>query len=311
MKKSLIKYQVKIFDIATALDKLKEEKIKIYNLTKIDEFSYTFLVSPFCKNRLKKVFLDPKVVNEVGLIHIFENFFRYKTTLIALILAIILFFLMSNKIWKIEISGDSTSLYPLIEETLKQNKITKGISKIDSKNLLMLEEKMLYQLKDEIEWIELRNSGSVLKVKFLKRRTSMELEQLKGNLYATKNGVILSFDIKSGEKVVKINDYVKKGDLLVKDIVTTDQNEDIYVGTLGSVYAYTWYIVDSYINIDADNYDETQVFLNLLFRAKEEVSKNLTENEYIYKESVLLFEKNGKIVTMKVHFTCVEDITKE
>ena len=170
---------------------------------------------------------------------------------------------------------------------------------------------MLYQLKDEIEWIELRNSGSVLKVKFLKRRTSMEPEQLKGNLYATKNGVILSFDIKSGEKVVKINDYVKKGDLLVKDIVTTDQNEDIYVGTLGSVYAYTWYIVDSYINIDADNYDETQVFLNLLFRAKEEVSKNLTENEYIYKESVLLFEKNGKIVTMKVHFTCVEDITKE
>ena len=127
---------------------------------------------------------------------------------------------MSNKIWKIEISGDSTSLYPLIEETLKQNKITKGISKIDSKNLLMLEEKMLYQLKDEIEWIELRNSGSVLKVKFLKRRTSMEPEQLKGNLYATKNGVILSFDIKSGEKVVKINDYVKKGDLLVKDIVT-------------------------------------------------------------------------------------------
>ena len=99
--------------------------------------------------------------------------------------------------------------------------------------------------------------------------------------------------------------------MLVKDIVTTDQNEDIYVGTLGSVYAYTWYIVDSYINIDADNYDETQVFLNLLFRAKEEVSKNLTENEYIYKESVLLFEKNGKIVTMKVHFTCVEDITKE
>ena len=43
--------------------------------------------------------------------------------------------------------------------------------------------------------------------------------------------------------MVKVNDYVKKGDLLVKDVVTTDQNEDVYVGTYGSVYAYTWYTV--------------------------------------------------------------------
>ena len=68
----------KNFEISDKFGEIKDVTVKDLgegkNLTKIDEFSYTFLVSPFCKNRLKKVFLDPKVVNEVGLIHIFENF---------------------------------------------------------------------------------------------------------------------------------------------------------------------------------------------------------------------------------------------
>ena len=29
------------------------------------------------------------------------------------------------------------------------------------------------------------------------------------------------------------------------------------------------------------------------------------------KENVIQFKKEGKIITMKVHFTCIEDITKE
>lgn len=312
MKHSLIQYEVAIFDLQKALKRLQESKVVIYHLRKIAEFQYTFYASPYTKHRILQIFPSAKIKKEVGLYHTLISLIHHKTTLIALVASIVLFFLFAGKIWKVEVSGDSSQLYPVVYEKLKQNKIQKGMNKIENGKLLLLEEKLLYELNDKIEWLEIRNQGSTLTVKFLKRRMSQEPEKLKGNLYATKDGIIHSFHIKNGEKVVKVNDYVRKGDLLVKDIVTTDQNEDIYIGTLGCVYAYTWYNVDTYITLSDDTaYDETQIFVNLLFKAKELVSKNLSENESIEKESVLLFKKNGKIVSMKVHFTCIEDITKE
>ena len=42
MLKSFDKYEVHIFDITSAMNQLKEEKVVIYKLEKIDEFTYTF-----------------------------------------------------------------------------------------------------------------------------------------------------------------------------------------------------------------------------------------------------------------------------
>ena len=53
------------------------------------------------------------------------------------------------------------------------------------------------------------------------------------------------------EGINELNDYVKEGDLLVKDVILTDYNEEIYIGTKGSVYAYTWY----YITIEHKIYE--------------------------------------------------------
>ena len=312
MLKSLDQYEVNVFDISSCINQLKEEKVVIYRLTKKDTYTYTFCASPYARNRIKKVFGNPKLIKKVGLFHLFENLITYKTTAIALIFSIVLFFLYSNRIWKINISGDTKQLYPLIQETLSKNKIKKGMSKIKENNLLLLEEKMMFDLKEEIEWLEIRSNGSTLTVKFLKKRTSNPPILLNNSLYATKDGVIHSFDIKNGEKMVKINDFVKKGDLLVKDVVTTDQNEDIYVGTYGSVYAYTWYTVDAtYTLKDNETYDEVEVFTKLLIESRAIVGKEIVEKESIYKENVIQFKKEGKIITMKVHFTCIEDITKE
>ena len=110
------------------------------------------------------------------------------------------------------------------------------------------------------------------------------------------------------EKEVPV-DQVKKGDLLVKDIVTTDYNNEVYVGTFGSVYAYTWYYVT--INEKISDYNKESVFANCLLAIKEEISKNFKDNEYIYEENVLKFNIDKNILNMKVHFTCVEDIAKE
>lgn len=310
--KSLDYYEIRIFDICRGLNDLKANKVTIYNLHKTDAYTYQFLASPYCRNRIKKVFVNPKIIKKVGLFHVFENFFKFKTTLIALVFSIALFFLYSNRIWKIEIFGNAKQLYPMIQETLKKNHIQVGMSKMNDDALLVIEEKMLYELKDKVEWLELRKHGSTITAKFLIKRTLNPPILLNNSLYATKDGVICAFDIKNGEKMVKINDYVKKGDLLVRDVVTTDQNQDVYVGTYGAVYAYTWYIVDlTYTMKEAEIYDEVSIFTKLLIQARSDISKNFDKNESIHKENVLKFIKEGRMIHMRVHFTCIENITKE
>ena len=122
--------------------------------------------------------------------------------------------------------------------------------------------------------------------------------------------MIKSFDLLSGNRVVDINDYVKKGDLLVKDVLTTDYNEEVYIGTYGSVYAYTWYY--STISYPINEFDSNETILaNALLEAKHQICLNFSNSEYIYQENVLQFIKQDNNVFIKIHFTCVEDIAKE
>ena len=122
--------------------------------------------------------------------------------------------------------------------------------------------------------------------------------------------MIKSFDLLSGEKVVDINDYVKKDDLLVKDILTTDYNEEVYIGTYGSVYAYTWYYVTLESKVSS-NISHADLFANSMLMAKNQISKDFNDNEYIYEENVLQFNVKDNNMFLKIHFTCVEDIAKE
>ena len=82
-----------------------------------------------------------------------------------------------------------------------------------------------------------------------KKRRKVNLEEQKGNnIYASKDGVIKKFDISSGVKNVKVNQFVKKGDLLVSDTIVNNKEENIDIGTKGSVYASTYYFLDVSVN---------------------------------------------------------------
>ena len=49
-----------------------------------------------------------------------------------------------------------------------------------------------------------------------------------------------------------------------------------------------------------------EIMIKNLVASPEQVQ--ITEDQ---KENVIQFKREGKIITMKVHFTCIEDITKE
>ena len=126
-----------------------------------------------------------------------------------------------------------------------------------------------------------------------------------------KDGMIVRFEVTSGVKMVKEFDYVKKGDLLVSDTLITSSEESKYIGAYGSVYAYTWYNVESsYAVKNNKKIDELEIYNLLLEDNRAKIDKELTGNdEFLVKEQILSFKNDNNKYRLKIHYTLLEDIT--
>ena len=123
--------------------------------------------------------------------------------------------------------------------------------------------------------------------------------------------MVVRFDVQHGEKKVKINQIVHPGDLLIdnelKDAFEVPQ--PLYVK--GKVYGYTWYTVESSL-LDAPDFPlhDALAFFRLLMDCRSQIAEQLQEDEKIIKENVLLFDRNAGTITMKIHYTLLEDLTR-
>lgn len=247
---------------------------------------------------------DYVIVDKIGFVNRVESLLLKPITLISLIISISVFINLSMRVYQIDINGD----YPLIEEKLRSFLSDNGISffssGVNEDKLKEVSFMLKEEFNNELEFVELIKEGSVISLNYKKRRKAMVIEGKKGSLYASKDGVVRGFSLLSGVKNVKLYDFVKKGDLLVSDILVTSDNQNILVGTIGKVFASTFY----YIEVTCNKSDEVSTQTCLLDRARYEVSKNLnSEDEYIESETILKNDlKNGYL---KAYYVLYEDIT--
>jgi len=284
-------------------------KIEIFDV-EIQGFSVKF--SSYSKNKktIINAFPNAKLISSYGRFLRFKKYFLTFPTLISLIVSLLFFSLLSSKIFKINISGDYPSFELTINEALMQHGLIKYSTFPSSNKLIEIENDILETHYDYIEFLEIRRSGVVLNIRYTKRRKGIEQPLPLNSMYATKDGIIKSIYVKKGLVEVSPNQYVKKGDLLVNDTIIDNHNKEVFIGCEGKIYAYTWYFYTlTYENINKLSKDE--VFVYLLDLAKGKVGKNIDgEDEYIEKENVLQFSENASTITLKIHFTLVEDITR-
>lgn len=258
------------------------------------------------RKKVSENFNDFKIVSKIGVINFFELLINKPITLISLFLSIFLFINLASRVYKIELNGD----YPYIESYVKEELKNEGINiygyNIKEENINVIENKLKEKFNDELESLEIYKRGAKIVVNYKKRRKINDLIYNKGSLYATKDGVIKSFDISKGNKQVKINDFVKKGDLLVSDMITNNNEENINIGTRGSVFALTYYFVE--VSLSNPLNEEMGNYVSLLDMARKEVYRNINSDaEYIEKESIIIQDlKSGY---MKVYYVLYEDIT--
>ena len=312
---NLIKYfnhvviKVESFDPCYTLNILNLNKINIYNFKKIDEYHYSFITHNNNVNKLKQLFKSFKIINKIGPLNIIKNNILRISTIISILFSLFLFYFMNNLVMDIKIKGDSSSLIEVIDIKLKEYNIEKYIIKKSNEELLKIEKEIAIDLYDKVEWIEIKNQGLNIVVNFLKRRESFNFIQSKKAIYSTKEGIIKSFEVEKGVKKVEINQYVRSGELLIDGTLIDPKENEIFIGAIGRVYAYTWYNLS--IEKEYEIYDEAQIYLDLMNILNEKIDKEITGNdEYIENISVLKFKTTNKKGYLNVHYTLVEDITR-
>ncbi len=298
----LDKWQI-IMDMNEFIHICSQRNILIYEVHEKDHI-ITFYTSVFQRYEVNRSFENIEYVKTTGMIGFLLRSLKQPARVISIIVSVGIWYALSNTIFEINIKGDKQATSQLVETTLQEMNL---VPPFYSQDVQQVKAELKKALENDIAWLEMTKEGSRFKIHYTTKEFANIEPLSRDELIAQKDGVIAQFDLQHGNKNYQLNDYVKAGDVLVRNILTDSMNVDEEIYVKGKVYAYTWEEVT--VEMDANDLPEAFQFFQLLFDARRKVSEELKSDEKIYKENILQFSNNMGKISMKVHYTLFEDIT--
>lgn len=226
------------------LKRLIANKIDLIDLkyNSHNEAVVTIKYSDYLKLKTVRSSYDVKVTNTYGKLRIRNKIKRSYILLSSIILGIALIIFLSNIIFSIEVIHTNKSVIELVGNELNKNGLKKYTFKKKYKDIKKIEDKILNDNKDKLEWISIENIGTKYIVRIEERKIKNENnDNIYQDIVASKSGVIKKIIALSGEKKYEIDNFVSKGDTIIKGSITKPNNEIILTHASGLVYAEVWY----------------------------------------------------------------------
>ena len=243
-----------------------------------------------------------KLIGPIKLVDFCKNNITY---VLCLLISLTFLILLSKTCFKINVIHNNKEIRDLVTDELSTFNIKKFRLIPGYEKRTKIINKIIKHNKDKIEWMEIERNGSILSIKIAERKINKEKEVCQNrSIVAKKSGVIKKIFASNGDIVKNVNDYVKKGDVIINGNIIKDDEVKKSICAKGKVYAETWYSV----NIEYPLYYEEVKYLDdiknnyivSIFNHNYSVRKNFT-TYYLEKEKVLLWEKifPFKISTVK------------
>lgn len=226
------------------LKRLIANKIDLIDLkyNSHNEAVVTIKYSDYLKLKTVRSSYDVKITNTYGKLRIRNKIKRSYILLSSIILGIALIIFLSNIIFSIEVIHTNKSVIELVSNELNKNGLKKYTFKKKYKDIKKIEDKILNDNKDKLEWISIENIGTKYIVRIEERKIKNENnDNIYQDIVASKSGVIKKIIALSGEKKCEIDNFVSKGDTIIKGSITKPNNEIILTHASGLVYAEVWY----------------------------------------------------------------------
>lgn len=225
--------------------KIIKYHINIIKINKKDKYYYLYLDT----NNYNKIKKFKKLYNFeiIG----YKGFLKYKLLFKKKFLFFLIFFLniiflifLSNIVFSISIKTNDKELSNLIIKELEKNNLKKYRFVKSYLEKEKIRTNILENNKDKIEWLEITRIGSKYVVNVEKRIIKNIIDDDKPrDVVASKNAILLSIKAVDGSIVKKLNDYIKKGEVVVTGKIMHKDSVVDLVRANALIYGETWYTV--------------------------------------------------------------------
>ena len=247
MNNNYIKVKIQGKNVNNYLKWLIHNKINIININIIKYNELDLIIDYKDYNLLNKYSKTYKVtiIKKYGKLRLFDIINKNKIMISCLILSIIFLYTLSNTIFSVDIMYNNQEIVDMIKKELNKYDIKKYRRKKTYAYLSKVKEQILKDNKDILEWIEIEENGTKYIIRLVERKKEEKKEDyLYQSIVAKKDATITNILAYSGEKVKTINEYVKKGDVIISGVLSKPDNTHIFTKAKGKVYGEVWYKID-------------------------------------------------------------------
>ncbi|MBS4194725.1 sporulation protein YqfD [Bacillus sp. FJAT-49870] len=195
---------------------------------------------PKFRNAARKADCSISFIRGEGLPFILKRTQRNSGFLVGIVLFFLIAFMLSNVTWGIEIKGADPETEHKIRKELTQLGIRVGTFHMLNDKPDVIQQKLTDRI-DNITWVGVELKGTTFHFNVVQKNEPKKPElKSPSNIVAKKKAVIADLFVEKGKPLVKINQYVEKGQVLVSGVIGSDDKPKL-VSATGEVWGITWY----------------------------------------------------------------------
>lgn len=305
------KYKIRVVGKNTNhfFNELIKRKINIYEINKkkknliividVEQYDDILSIETSCKI---------EIIDRIGISKYKYLLIKNYIFVLFFCLAILFSIFLSNIIFDVEVVHSNNKLKEVVYKDLEYYGIEKYRFKISYNEREKIKKKILKKEIDNLEWMEIEEIGTKYVINIEERKKNKNIKLCKNrNIVAKKDAMILEIKADSGEIVKKINDYVKKGDVLISGVIHNKEDVVSNKCAIGKVYGEVWYKINIILPI---YYEEKRKTGNNSYGLELRVlnsSVDFFENyDDVYKNRVISF--NTGILPIDINFVKYDEV---
>lgn len=244
---SIVKIKIEGSNIHNYLRRISKMKINIIRIIPVS-YREVYLVlkqSEYQKLLKFKSIYQVSIIEYYGKLKIQKSFRKNSILLMFLMMGMLLIIFLSHVIFSVEVIHQDKEIRQLMERELAKYDIKKYTLKKSYEELESIEDQILNDNKDRLEWIEIIEYGTKYTVRVEERKLNEQEKNFQyQSIVSKKNAVLVEIDAIRGEKVKNLNEYVKEGDTIISGYITLPNNTKVKTMAEGTVYGEVWYQVN-------------------------------------------------------------------